>query len=172
MTGVKSTVRSTVPKAGDIIAPFLLTATAAAFALATADSWLAYSLAVVIALVAVVFLLGILAPRKFKRGVSVSEGGFEVWRPLRRAILIRYSDVVSVTAIARGDGDTNDDLIFRVGTRRASVSLEDADLLNTCVLDGLRQIPGFSEANYAAARSHRATPLQAIFGRRFTLLDR
>ena len=172
MTPARSTVRFTVPKAGDIVAPFLLSATAAAFVGATANSWLAYSLAVVIALVAAVFLLGILAPGKFKRGVCVSEDGFEVWRPLRRAIVIRYSDVVSVTAVARGDGDTNDDLIFRIGTRPATVSLEDADLFNTSVFDALRQIPGFSEASYAAARSHRATLLQALFGQRFTLLVR
>jgi len=172
MTAAKSIVRSTVSTAGSLIAPFLFTASTAVFCVASADSWLAHSVVMMIALVAAVLLRGMLAPGRFRRGVCVVEGGFDVWRPLCRPILIRYDEVISVTAISLGDGDTNDDLLFQNLHAASDRLVADADLFGTSVFDGLQLIAGFSMASDAAARSHRATSLQALFGQRFALLDR
>ena len=61
---------------------------------------------------AALFLCGICFPSSFRRGLKVVPGGFEVWRPLRKALLIGYEEIKAIVAVARGDGNTSDERRF------------------------------------------------------------
>jgi hypothetical protein len=134
-------------------------------------AWLALSATFLFLSLALLFLCGICFPASFRRGIQVVADGFQVWRPLRKPSLVRYSEIKSIVAVARGDGENNDELTFCFGTPNAKLSVYDHDLYVTGVFDQLTQIPGFNQAAFDRASSHEATLRDWLFGRRFSLLS-
>lgn len=167
-----STVRSTTPSRREttkLVVALLVLAVGSHFAFPPA---VGLGAVILFGGLAALFLCGICVPSTFRRGLQVVPGGFEVWRALRKPLLVKYEEVESIVAIARGDGNTNDELIFRVVTRTGAISVHEYDFYVTGVFDDLARLKGFNQAAFESASRHEASLRDWLVGKQFSLYVR
>ena len=164
-----STIRTSAPsrlEACKAVVAMLVFAGGVFFAL---PGWISVAASFLFLCLALLFLSSLVFPAKFRQGVQVVDCGFEVWRPLRKPLTLRYKEINEVVAVCRGAGENNDELIFLVKTASASASVLDHDIYVTGVLDSLASLPGFNPDEFDCASNHRATFRDLVFGKRFSI---
>jgi hypothetical protein len=167
-----STVQSTAParrEAAKLVLAMLVFAVGSYFAFPPVVGLAAL---VLFGGLAALFLCGICFPSSFLRGLTVVPGGFEVWRPLRKALRIRYEEIEAIAAVAHGGGDTSDELTFQVTTRTRKVSVHEYDFYVTGVFGELAQLDGFNQTAFDAASHHDASFRDWLIGKKFLLYVR
>lgn len=169
---VESTLRPTIPGWKETSLLAMSQFAVALVVLFLWPDWLGYSIATVCCAAGAVFVTGLLAPSRFRRGVRTTSTGFELWRPLCNPVHIVYEDIEKIVAVSRGEGDSGDELNFVVHTKVSRASILEFDLYSTELFQRLSSLPGFLQSEFERAANHEATFLQAIVGKRFMLLDR
>lgn len=167
-----STVRSTVPSRPEtvkLVVALLVLAVGSYFAFPPV---IGLGAIVLFGGLAALFLCGVFFPSSFLHGLQVVPGGFEIWRPLHKSLLIKYEEIESIVAVARGDGETNDELTFRVVTRTGAISVHEYDFYVTGVLDDLAKLNGFNQAAFDSASRHDASLRDRLVGKHFSLYVR
>jgi hypothetical protein len=167
----KSSLRPTVPAPREAAFLSLSQFAFAAVALFLWPTWVGYGASALCFSVGAVFLVSVLVPSRFVRGIRTMPNGFELWRPLRKPLAIRYAELTRVVAVSRGEGDTSDELTFIVHTQRSRASIPEYDLHSTGAFDHVAALPGFKQDVLLLAMNHEATLLQAIIGKRFTVFE-
>lgn len=132
--------------------------------------WVGFLVCAGTALPALLFLVALVLPDQFRRGVRAMPDGFEVWRPLRRPVVIRYGDIRGLAVVAHGCDDPGNAMVFHIITAKVRIRVPDIDLHGTSVLDHLYVLPGFSGSAYQEALNVEVTGLHWLTGRRFVLL--
>jgi len=167
-----STVRSTAPsrrETAKLVLALLVFAVGSHFAFPPA---VGLGAIVLFGSLAALFLCGICFPSSFRRGLQVVPGGFEVCRPLHKPLLVKYEEIESIVAVARGEGDTSDELTFRVVTRAGAISINEYDFYVTGVFDDLAKLNGFNQAAFESASRHEASFHDWLVGKQFSLYVR
>jgi hypothetical protein len=131
--------------------------------------WLGYAGSAFFFSLGSVFLLAILFPHRFVKGVRETEDEFELWRPLRRTLHVRYAEVRKILAVSRGGGEVNDELTDVIQIGRSGFSIEHVDFYDSGLCARISGLPGFNEPALREATHHDATILQTFVGKKFVI---
>ncbi len=119
-----------------------------------------------------IFAIGSLWPNRFRTGVVVFDGGFELFAGLRGGQLVRFIDIVKIVAVQTGGGGQGDEVMLEISTRNEKVRLGEGDLFNTDLHNILFKLPGFQHGQYSNAADHQLRGLDHFRLKRFTVFER
>lgn len=119
----------------------------------------------------VIFTCALVFPSRFRRGISIIDGGFIYFSPIGGAQSILFADIQKIEAISRGDGGQGGDVPFLIHSSTGKVLVLEGDLLRTDLLKKLEALAGFDEAAYSQALGHEPKWLDLIFGKRFDVYE-